>query len=326
MRLAGLVSPLAGATIAFACFGCGDGRPVRSPAASANEAVGNPGGGPGGPTPTPGITPTPAVVTTDPTLMLVGFELENDYCALKSGGRLRCWTDNDYWDHTLEPLVAKAPPGLVQIAASDTISSDPLFCGIDTAGNGTCWGANTNIDMGGGLASLVLTRYGPCALFKDGRLDCSRSGISTGGLPRDRRYVQIDVAADFIIALDENGTPLNDLSPLLTLSGVYRRVATIGTGAALRDDGALVQITYPEPLVIPGAFVDLHYDRSRLCGIDGAGEITCFQQQGAPSPPLTPPAGPFKQIASGWSTMCGLRANGTTACWGEVPVHTPDGW
>jgi len=264
--------------------------------------------------------PTPP----DATIMLVGVQLENDYCGLKADGRLRCWSDTDYFNQYLAPLAAKAPPGLVQIAVADTVTSDPLFCGIDAGGHGTCWGATTNMDMGGGLASLVLSRYGTCALHTDGGVDCSPP---IQRLPPGHHYVQIAVAADVAIGLDDTGTPVYSLPSIVTGPGVYRQVATIGgSGAALRDDGALVYMTWQQPTVMAGAFVALSFDQHRLCGLDGAGQITCFALPGDSSAPLSPPAGPFTRMASGSKTMCGLRPTGTTTCWGDVAVAVPDGW
>jgi hypothetical protein len=270
-------------------------------------------------------TGTPDVgALPDPTIMLVGMQLENDYCGLKADGRLRCWTDTDYFTQYLAPLVAKAPPGLVQIAVSDTSNSDPLFCGIDAGGHGTCWGAFTNMDMGDGLASLVLSRYGTCALRTDGTVNCA-SPIQR--LPPGHRYVQIAVAADFVIGLDDAGTPVYSQPSVVAGAGVYRQVATVGgEGAALRDDGALVLMTSQQPTVMAGAFVALTFDQRRLCGLDGAGQITCFALPFDSTPPLSPPAGPFTRIASSPKAMCGLRPSGRTTCWGDVAIAVPDGW
>ena len=258
------------------------------------------------------------------TEMLVGFELENSYCGMKPGGELRCWSNQDFFTNMLASLVAKAPPGLVQIAAADSTQSDPLFCGLDAQGNGTCWGATTNMNMGGGLTSVVVSRYGTCALHMDGHMTCT-AGLHA--LPSTHRYTQLAVVADFLIGLDDTGTPITSQVDLTAPPGVYRRVATLSAmSAALRDDGTLFLLTWQQAMAMPGAFVELSLDMRRLCGIDHAGEVTCFPLgAGGPTPP-TPAAGPFIRIVGGDSTMCGLRPTGTTTCWGDVPVAVPDGW
>jgi hypothetical protein len=256
--------------------------------------------------------------------MLVGTHLDDAYCGLKAGGQLRCWTYDEAFDKQLAPIVAKAPPGLVQIALSDTFLSDPVLCGVDAQGNGTCWGANTWTDLGGGVVSAVLSRYGTCALYQDGRAKCA---LGFSELPPDRRYVQIAVSADFAIGLDDTGTPIPPLF-IPPPSGIFRRIAEFSSsGAALRDDGALVYLHWQGPVVMPGAFVELAFAyRENLCGIDTAGEIACFALvAGRPQPP-TPPPGPFVQIAASSRSMCGLRPTGTTTCWGETAVRLPDGW
>ncbi|HEY7370849.1 MAG TPA: hypothetical protein VIF57_01640, partial [Polyangia bacterium] len=172
--------------------------------------------------------------------------------------------------------------------------------------------------------SLVLSRYGACALHTDGSVNCA-SPIQR--LPPGHHYVQIDVAADFVIGLDDTGTPVYSVHGIVAGPGVYRQVATVGgEGAALRDDGALVYMTSLQPAVTAGAFVALSFNQQRLCGLDGAGRITCFALPGDSASPLSAPAGPFIQMASGSKTMCGLRSTGRTTCWGDAAITVPDGW
>ena len=78
---------------------------------------------------------------------------------------------------------------------------------------------------------------------------------------------------------------------------------------------------------MPGPFVDVTLTwRGHLCAVGADGEVTCFSvAANAPPPPVAPP-GPFKQIAAGVDSLCGLRPSGTTTCWGAKQVLVPDGW
>jgi hypothetical protein len=273
----------------------------------------------------PPCTVTTAAGATLPcTEKVVAFSLADAYCGLKAG-QVRCWSDQQYFADLLAPVAAKAPPGLVQIAAAETVPDDPALCGLDAQGNGTCWGAKTMTSLGGQLSSAVLSRYGTCALHRDGHVDCAGGFPS---LPPGHRYVQIAVAADFLIGLDDGGAPINTPPYPQTPPGVYRRVAVLGgAGAAVRADGTLIYMGSPAPVLFPGSFVDLTFQfPDRLCGVDGIGDVACFSLGTGAHAPLVPPPGPFVQIAAGSSSMCGLRPTGTTMCWGDVQVPVPDGW
>jgi len=287
--------------------------------ATAGDAVG-PDADAGGPC----AVTTAAGATLPCTERIVAFSLADAYCGLKAG-QVRCWTNDPFFDNLLAPIAAQAPPGLVQLAAAETVNDDPAFCGLDAQGNGTCWGAHTMTNMGDGLASVVLSRYGTCALHRDGHVAC------TGAfplLPSNHHYAQIAVAADFLIGLDDTGTPVNPAPYPQIPPGVYTRVAELGgTGAAVRDDGALIYLTSPDPVVHAGTFADLMFQSlDHLCGLDRAGRVTCFPIGTGGSAPLVPPLDRFDQVAAGSRTMCGLHRTGTTTCWGNVPLAVPDGW
>ncbi len=258
------------------------------------------------------------------TERLLGSHQQDLYCGLKAG-EVRCWADQAFYQSTLGPAVAQTPPGLVQLSIAENAGSDPFFCGVDARGSGTCWGPRTTRSLGENVASTAISRYGPCAVFNDGHVKCT----NTNTLPPGHRYVQVAISADYIIALDDTGTPVHTATDQKFPPGVYLKVGitTGAIGAALRDDGALVYLMRPEPKVVPGSFVDFALDyHGHMCGIDGAGEITCFTFADDRPPVPSPPPGPFIQIAGGVSTFCGLRPTGTTTCWGDVPVPVPDGW
>jgi len=290
--------------------------------AAGTGGTGGAGGAGGG---GPCTVTTAAGTTVACTERLLASHQQNLYCGLKAG-QVRCWADQNFYQSILAPAVAQTPPGLVQLSIAENASSDPFFCGVDARGSGTCWGPKTMVYLGGDVASTAISRYGPCAVFKDGHVKCTNLG---GGLPLGHRYVQLAISADYIIALDDTGTPVHTATNLQFPPGVYLKVGitTGAIGAALQDDGALVYLMRPEPKVVAGSFVDfaLDYD-GHLCGIDTAGEITCFTFADGRPPAPSPPPGPFIQIAGGTSTFCGLRPSGTTTCWGDVAVPVPDGW
>jgi hypothetical protein len=324
---------ISAAIVVGAAAGCSS-RPV----ASSNDAAA-PGGSSGNgivpvdasieaPVDAGGVSPTDAAPFV-PTEKIVSAGLWDFYCGLKAG-RVQCWSDLELWTTLYAPLVAKAPPDLVELFMSEVVNSEPALCGIDVRGKGTCWGAQSAaLDLGDGVKSIGISRYGTCAVKADGALSC------TGALqppPRDRRYVHIRGWADFSLGLDDTGMPASSLHGIYEFpAATYVRIAMMSSAppAAIRSDGALVYLgrSGTPAMERPGPFVDVTLTwRGHLCAVDAAGDVTCFSvDPNAPPPPVAPP-GPFKQIAAGVDSLCGLRRNGTTTCWGDKPVTVPAGW
>ena len=134
-----------------------------------------------------------------PTEKIVSAGLWDFYCGLKAG-RLQCWSDLELWTNMFAPVVANAPPDLVDIFMSETMDSDPVLCGIDVRGKGTCWGPGKTLDVGEGVKSIGISRYGTCTVKADGALACTGNLIPP---PPDRRYVQIVGWADFSLGIDD---------------------------------------------------------------------------------------------------------------------------
>jgi hypothetical protein len=274
-----------------------------------------------------------SVLSTDaapfvPTEKIVSAGLWDFYCGLKAG-RLQCWSDLELWTNMFAPVIAKAPPELVEIIMSESMDSDPVLCGIDVRGKGTCWGARTTLDVGEGVKSIAISRYGTCTVKADGALGC------TNGLApprRDRRYVQIRAWADFSLGIDDAGMAVSSFrGPDDFPEASYVRIAMMSSSppAAIRSDGALVNLgrSGMPAMEMPGPFVDVTLTyRGHLCAVGAGGEVTCFSvEPNAPPPPVAPP-GPFKQIAAGANSLCGLRRDGTTVCWGDKQLAVPAGW
>jgi hypothetical protein len=182
--------------------------------------------------------------------------------------------------------------------------------------------------MGGGLKAIVVSIWGTCTLDSKGAVACAPEFVSTpvSAVP----YTKILASEDQIAALDEAGVPHypNDTFP----AGVYLDIGTNDNFrvGAVRSDGTAVSIvSNADPILKSGSFVHIALDYvGRACALDRAGEVTCWIAAPIqnPAPIGALPAGPFVQIVGAESTFCGLRATGTTTCWGDYPVDVPPGW
>ncbi len=151
------------------------------------------------------------------------------------------------------------------------------------------------------LAALV------CAAIGSAPLACGRGLLSTveeTNAPPDTR------------GLDSGATDTGDALG----SGLrFTQVATGNTySCGLKSDGTLVCWgCYPSPFA--GTLVQLSTARwYNGCGLDAAGNLQCWQVGGdaCNGTQGTPPAGTFSQVTVGMCYACGLRSDGTIACWG----------
>jgi hypothetical protein len=277
------------------------------------------------------------------TTMLAGNVFHDFFCALKAGdGEITCWGPSlGAMDIAADaPIWTNHPLNLVRFAADLDFGYPQLasFCGVDTAGRGTCWDKNGSADLGDGVVSVVHSEDGSCILETDGTIACSSAGAestSPGVIAPAAgfRYTKVALSLHDAAGLDDTGTPhyRTEVFP----SGAYVDLALAGVASLglVRDDGAVLTFALglpelPPPTVHPGSFTRVALDESsRACAIDRSGAIACWQL-GPPdaAQPLTPPTGSFTEIIGGTDDFCALRATGTTACWGDREIDVPAGW
>ncbi|HEY4394896.1 MAG TPA: hypothetical protein VGP64_12585 [Polyangia bacterium] len=262
---------------------------------------------------------------------------DNDiYCALKADGRLNCWAADGLaflftpgGGYGWSDAIATAPPNLVQLSMTNALSqagvTSSLLCGVDSAGQGSCWGGQAKV-MGQGLKAVILSEFGTCTLSVAGGVSCQPQ--VSGAPPASRAWARILPSETLVAALDVNGAPYY---PYQTFpAGTYVDIAANDNQrvGAVRSDGTAVAIGPAGTSEKPGTFSRIAVDYSgRACAIDASGEVTCWAVDSSSSlPALTPPQGPFVQIAGAESTFCAVRTTGTTVCFGDHPISIPAGW
>ena len=66
--------------------------------------------------------------------------------------------------------------------------------------------------------------------------------------------------------------------------------------------------------VTEGEFASVSAGGDHTCGVRSDGSVACWGRD--ISGGATPPAGEFASVSAGWSHTCGLRVDGSVACWG----------
>jgi len=248
------------------------------------------------------------------------------FCGLK-GGVLNCWGSSPVGSLVVAaaPIVAAAPPNLVQMAMSANALTDHTFCGVDESTRGSCWTDAGNRDLGTGLRAVSVSPWGACKLAMDGTVACD-NGISL--VSPTPPYVEIVVSDDALFGLEQTGVPsfaFATFSP-----GSYTEItANVGYRlGAIRSDGTAVTTT-GSAMTRSGSYLHLAVDSvGRACAIDQTGNLNCWISQTTSTASLfaSLPPGPFAQIVGGGASFCALRATGTSACWGDQEIVVPEGW
>ena len=329
---------------AIALTACGsDGKPVN---ANAGGNVGQQGGatgatlggssGYGGANSLPsggtgnsnagGSTGTSSTATTPTGTRLGAYG--SGTCALNDSGKMTCWGVIPPSTHTIVPPSAST---YVTMSAGWTGA-----CGITTAGKIECFhDPNSN-----GSA-------GSCGLIATGAIDCTNDvDFNTRGGTLTATWSRVIGGGGSICAIQSDGSASCLLTMAQPAAGVAFSDLSIGEyhGCGIRQDSKEL-LCWTEDLSPTAGCTDAtklgqgnpptgQYSHVasgwyHSCAIGTDGTVTCW---GAGNPNDTslndncsmrynfgqgkPPAGAFKSIAAGMVTTCGIKTDGTIACWG----------
>ncbi len=227
-------------------------------------------------------------------------------CGLLNDQRVVCWG---------EPYAVAATPtgAFTQISVGGWEG-----CGILADGTLTCWcrtsaGADNavceGIPRGTGWVEVRTATHWACAERADRTVECWGSS----GQPNAARSEPVESVADWSIEA--------------------------GFGCAVLDDGTVTcwgdtdlftlnkadATTAPPP---DRTYVQVAAGRTHACALDDTGEVVCWgstqSDQGIDFPQPSP--GPWASITAWNAFTCGLRADGSSECWFDLPGLVNDEW
>ena len=277
-----------------------------------------------------GEAPAPAPT---PLVGLKAIDASDDLtCAVRADNRLVCWgpgaQQSETPDAKFQSIAVGAGHG----------------CGILEDGSVSCWGDNIKGQSRppkGAFFALVAGGQHTCGIKTNGRVACwggptNRQGkrVNQANAP-DSEFQSLSAGTDHTCGItvdggiecwgsDEDGRS----SP--PWFGEYKSVGTgYARACAVKTDGEAVcwgrsgLFKETEPPARRWHAVAVGYQFA--CGILAAptpGEIECWGFMAARSrkgklEDLVLPKGPFVQLISGGSHFCGLRVDGSVACWGD---------
>ena len=251
-------------------------------------------------------------------------------CGVKVDGIVACW-GNDFYGQT-------SPPEGQFLSVS---AGGDHTCGVRTGGAASCWGHDRygQATPPGGFDDHANSTADATAIeigeLVTGTVDYKWDSDVFSFQARAGQRYQIDVAmvtmVDSVALLtdnngmvidsnDDNGDTLaSRLNWMADYSGKHHVVVM-----DLRDVGAysltIVEVNDPDTslerprLVSTEVFTSVSAGTFRTCGVKADGTIACWGSNHYGQ--YTPPEGEFISVSVGYAHNCGLKSDGSVACWG----------
>jgi hypothetical protein len=286
-----------GSQVGSGAAGGSSGSGGSAMGAAGSAMMGDGGAGDGGAGDGGAALPGPTLVAT-----------EYGACGLDAAGQIHCWG---------------AAPGEWQVPTGKFVelrSGDSWVCAIRADRSYACFpepfGNPGMLDFAPPVAAqdLAVASGAICVIHDAGGMTCDRVDLGVADLtpPAGQSFKRVSVGSDFacgILASDASVVCWGDEGE---------------AGADCIDLPAAGQLDAPA-----GVFVALDSSGYTTCGIDGAGAVECWGAgeatddaqamcggalynygQGAPA------GGQFRSVSVGFNHACGVKVDGTLACWG----------
>jgi alpha-tubulin suppressor-like RCC1 family protein len=198
---------------------------------------------------------------------------------------------------------------------------DGHACALRTDGTVTCWGANGSSQSApvpsGTFTQVAVGRAVSCALATNQTIACWGAATVAGQVPSGS-FASISLDAENLsaCALKADGTPVCwGNSTFPTSSGPLTAISSDNPYVAIKaTDGTLIG-SGALAGTPAGSFTQVSAFQNHACGVKSDGSVACWGNNG--SGETTAPTGTgFTEVSVGPSFSCGVK-KGAVLCWGD---------
>ncbi len=276
----------------------------------------------------------------------------SDACAIRVGGSLVCWGDDDPYGRG--PLPAPPAGEFISVAVGWAHA-----CAVRLDGEVVCWGDDVDglaSPPAGTFTAVAVGGSFSCGLRVDGEVRCwglriddpatrpegrtARTGWNQSrGLWPAGPFAALELSSGRICAVRaSSGEAVCWNDGTATHQPPGGTFSTLDAGAwatcGLRRDGAVDcwghELTRyyrrVEPLnwdIPAGPFAAVAVGEGHACGLRADGEAACWGSRVGGRAGV-PPEGPFTALSASEDVTCGLRPDGEATCWGSADVVGDD--
>lgn len=156
------------------------------------------------------------------------------------------------------------------------------MCGIKADGAVYCFGSSVDVPDGTVLQMVSVGEDQTCGLTQDGEMKCW-ADYEQAPIINEGRWSDVSVGGEIFCGIPEGG----------------------GLGCAGEDAG--------DPVL--ASVTSVSCSKSRCCGLTDFGDIQCWGEVQISFEADTP----FVDVSLGGNTVCGLGADGSVTCYGDLP-------
>ena len=258
---------------------------------------------------------------------ITGASEQSLACAVKSDGRMTCFdTGSNYLPALLNAAAPDRQWARLILADDPADATDHELCGIDVSGAGVCWNrAGVTQNFPGKTKQIASGTYGLCVIAEGGAAQCSQNwGLAR---PIAGTFRDLVIRNDLVFALDASGSAIAPTPQFDLPTGIYTQIsASTHELCGLRADHTLACA----PNVVPAALIAQHFNQvaveyyGSMCAIRDDQTIVCDSMGTATK--FEPPSDKFTRLVALSDGMCGIRIDGTIACFGSQVAMPPGDW
>ena len=270
-------------------------------------------------------------------------------CGVKPDGSVKCWSGNrldgrrDGISRTSSNDTDRGQTTPPEGQFASVSAGGDHTCGVRTDGSVACWGSDEygqTTPPEGQFASVSAGSTHTCGVRTDDSVACWGNHDAAQATPPEGQFASVSarnrqtcgVRTDGSVACwgwDENGfsLPPPPEGQFASVSAGYWHTCGVRTDGSVacwgKNDAA--QAT------LEGQFASVSVGKNHICGVRTDGSVACWDKDYAAQARLggqfasvydddgraTPPEGQFASVSAGRYHTCGVRTDGSVACWGS---------